>query len=773
MKKLNLLRPLLLSLLLTGSASLWAQMPSDYYDAAEGKSGTALKTALHNIIKGHKVVSYKGLLAAYGHTDVDANGKIWDIYSNYRFPLEGDCGQYHKEGDCWNREHSWPQSWFGSGTPKSDLFHVYPTDGYVNNRRSNYPYAEVSNVKYTSTNGSRLGTSITPGYSGTAFEPADEYKGDIARSYFYMSVRYYTEDGSWKSSAMVRKSEIEPWAMTMLLRWNDEDPVSQKEIDRHNAIYNIYQYNRNPFIDHPEYARMIWDASWTEGKTYAVTAATNLAHGSVSAPATAAEGSTVTITATPDAGYAVSSYSAWQTGNTAQTVSVGETGQFTMPAFPVTVSATFAEDNRLYDIVVSPSDHGTVSASVRQAKSGAQVTLSATPDAGYELRQWHVYRTGNMGVTVSVGDDGTFVMPAFGVTVGATFVQPGDYAYERVETTPSDLSGRYLIVYEDDELVFNGALEKLDAAGNNISLSVSDGHIAASNAAEAAEFTIEAIDGGYSLRSASGLYIGQTSNSNGLLTSAEEPFVNTISVTNGQADIVSGDSYLRFNTQNGQKRFRYYKSSTYTSQKAIQLYRRTGSETAAATCTITFHNGALTATQTVNAMESTALLPCPWTKEGFVFDGWSTEADGTGDYYADGATVTLLSHTDLYAQWDELFDVNCVQPAVGATISATPTEAVEGTPVTLSIRLQQGYELKEWTVTDDLGNDIYVENGEFDMPAGDVTVSASVVYKPTTGIWQYTPQSADDADAYHDLQGRRVSQLRQGIYIRGTKKVVR
>jgi len=66
-----------------------------------------------------------------------------------------------------------------------------------------------------------------------------------------------------------------------------------------------------------------------------------------------------------------------------------------------------------------------------------------------------------------------------------------------------------------------------------------------------------------------------------------------------------------------------------------------------------------------------------------------------------------------------------------------------------------------------------VENGEFDMPAGDVTVSASVVYKPTTGIWQYTPQSADDADAYHDLQGRRVSQLRQGIYVRGTKKVVR
>ena len=98
------------------------------------------------------------------------------------------------------------------------------------------------------------------GYTGTVFEPIDEYKGDFARAYFYMSVRYYGEDSNWGSSGMTNKSEIEDWAMTMLLNWHNNDPVSQKEIDRNNVIYNSYQHNRNPFIDHPEYAGMIWNS---------------------------------------------------------------------------------------------------------------------------------------------------------------------------------------------------------------------------------------------------------------------------------------------------------------------------------------------------------------------------------------------------------------------------------------------------------------------------------------------------------------------------------
>ena len=202
----------LFSLLFLMGTGLWAQIPSGYYGNAVGKQGDELKTALHDIIKGHHVVSYGGLLDAFAYTDCKPNGKIWDIYSNIEYSTDsGLCGDFEQEGDCWNREHTWPQSWFNeSNTPRCDLFQVYPTDGYVNAQRSSFPYGEVSHPTYTSGNGSKLGPCVTTGYTGTVFEPIDEYKGDIARSYFYMSVRYSGEDDDWAISGMTDKSEIKP-----------------------------------------------------------------------------------------------------------------------------------------------------------------------------------------------------------------------------------------------------------------------------------------------------------------------------------------------------------------------------------------------------------------------------------------------------------------------------------------------------------------------------------------------------------------------------------
>ncbi len=245
--------------------------PAHYYNAANGLTGNPLKLALHNIIKDHTTVSYGQLWNAFWSTDNKGNGVVWDMYSDrpngtppYTYYLGTDqCGNYNGEGDCYNREHSWPQSWFNEQTtPRSDLHHIFPTDGWVNNKRANYPFGEVRSASWTSQNGSKLGTCKTSGYSGTVFEPIDEYKGDFARALMYMSVRYHGEDGSWGSSDMTNKAEIKDWAINMLMRWNEQDPVSQKEIDRNNAIYDDYQHNRNPFIDHPEYARMIWDPSW-------------------------------------------------------------------------------------------------------------------------------------------------------------------------------------------------------------------------------------------------------------------------------------------------------------------------------------------------------------------------------------------------------------------------------------------------------------------------------------------------------------------------------
>ncbi|MBQ8959282.1 MAG: endonuclease [Bacteroidales bacterium] len=247
--------------------------PSNYYSSADGLTGNQLKVALHNIIKGHTSISYAQLWNAFWSTDNKGNGIVWDMYSDnpngtppYTYYLGQDqCGgNYSGEGDCYNREHSWPQSWFNDQTtPRTDLHHIFPTDGYVNGRRSNYAFGEVRSASWTSRNGSKLGACRTPGFSGTVFEPIDEYKGDFARAIMYMSVRYYSEDSNWGSSDMTTKSEIKPWAIDMLLRWNEQDPVSQKEIDRNNAIYDDYQHNRNPFVDHPEYARMIWDPNWS------------------------------------------------------------------------------------------------------------------------------------------------------------------------------------------------------------------------------------------------------------------------------------------------------------------------------------------------------------------------------------------------------------------------------------------------------------------------------------------------------------------------------
>lgn len=240
-----------------------AQAPAGYYSAATGKKGSALKTALYGIIAEHTARSYDNLWDDFKQTDKRADGKVWDMYSavtNYTFGTD-QAGNYKTEGDVYNREHSFPKSWFDDAKPMyTDLFHLYPTDGYVNGRRSNYPYGETSNPTWTSKNGwSRLGPSSTPGYTGTVFEPNDEYKGDLARTYFYMATAYEDKIAGWDSDMLSgnRYPAYASWAITMLLRWAAEDPVSQKEIDRNNAVYGI-QKNRNPYIDYPGLEQYVW-----------------------------------------------------------------------------------------------------------------------------------------------------------------------------------------------------------------------------------------------------------------------------------------------------------------------------------------------------------------------------------------------------------------------------------------------------------------------------------------------------------------------------------
>jgi len=218
-----------------------------------------LKTTLAVLINDHTDVTYSGLKSVYADSDLRPDGTIYDIYSDTKYTMDDAYGAYKKEGDYWNREHTVPQSWFDEKSPyRNDAFHVFPSDGYVNGRRSNYQFGEVanpSNAKYTSTNGFMLGNNA----AGTLiFEVADEYKGDIARAYFYMATCYQDVCGSWgKAFSNNDYTKFTPYTLELMTKWNREDPVSQRDIDRNNGIFK-HQHNRNPYIDFPNLGEEIF-----------------------------------------------------------------------------------------------------------------------------------------------------------------------------------------------------------------------------------------------------------------------------------------------------------------------------------------------------------------------------------------------------------------------------------------------------------------------------------------------------------------------------------
>ncbi len=272
MKKLNLFFSLLFV-----AAALCAQPSATYYSSANGQSGDALRTALMNIIDGHTVVSYDNLKELYKYSDTkendaDTRNMLIDIYSECTYtPGSAYCGS----GSCggYNREHSVPKSWFNKESPMySDAFHLYPTSCYVNSYRGNYALGECSGGEKCTSNGmtealGRRGSCTYPGYSAVVYEPDDKYKGDLARTYFYMATRYADKCSSWSGGMFGSDNNgFQTWAINMLLEWHRADPVSEKEKIRNEAIFGNTKYNtgaysqgnRNPFIDYPCLAEYIW-----------------------------------------------------------------------------------------------------------------------------------------------------------------------------------------------------------------------------------------------------------------------------------------------------------------------------------------------------------------------------------------------------------------------------------------------------------------------------------------------------------------------------------
>ena len=268
-KKLQLIGCCVLSLLFSAPAfgnviTGVAAIPDGYYDGVSGKKGADnILNALNTCIsKNYKEISYKALEPHYLNTDFYSD-TLWDMYSTCHFTYEDANIPQKKVCDGWNKEHVCCQSWLGSGPMVSDMFNVYPTDARINNLRSNYPYGVVSTFSGFSGDPDKHGLGklgSSKAGVGTVYEPDDRYKGDFARTFFYMVARYRSNvlnSGNGSKMFSSNPTNLTTYALNFLLQWHRNDPVSEKEIDRNQAVYGE-QNNRNPFIDYPDLVEYIW-----------------------------------------------------------------------------------------------------------------------------------------------------------------------------------------------------------------------------------------------------------------------------------------------------------------------------------------------------------------------------------------------------------------------------------------------------------------------------------------------------------------------------------
>lgn len=538
--------------------TLYASTPENYYSNVSG-TGEAILDALYSKINSHTDLGYDGLLEAYRTTDKREDGMLWDMYSTCDFVIRGPKENHSYKAVCdgYNREHSVPQSWFNEKTPmKSDLFHVYPTDGYVNNQRSNLPYGECNGGTKAGANAlGGKGTSTFSGYSGTVFEPIDEYKGDFARTYFYMVACYrktnFTQstNGSVAFTYSNSKANLTTYSINLFLKWHRQDPVSQKELDRNDNVYAL-QKNRNPFIDYPDLAEYIWGDK--KGQALNISTLTN---------AYDANTPTEPTLTSPSRGSEIS----------LGKVMVDKTGTQSF-----TVKGVLLENTIALKISGNNADYFTVSPSTvtaEQANKGQTVSVIYKPtETG----------THNATLTLTSQDFTTVQLSLTGTAVEeeeTPVVGNGDYV--KVTENLSDWTGTYLIVYEDAPYCFDASLEDPDKQGNWQKVTITDNTIQSTAAVDKYAVTISGQAAGYTIRSIStGQYYGNESG-NDIYAASNAIYTNAIEYSSGTALITCNNTVMRFNSGDGSGRFRYFKSTSWSNQKPIQLYRKKATATEA------------------------------------------------------------------------------------------------------------------------------------------------------------------------------------------------
>ena len=701
-----------------------------YYSSVVGKKGDGLLNQLATISQQNRYFNtYDELWGGNCYSDADKNdpdNKLIDFYTQLSISNEyrtSNMSGYNADVN-WNREHVWCKSLsdnlYGTSNAGADIHHLRPNVASINSSRNNSPYGEVGDAYakyYNQTEGVHASSSTGTLYgylNNNVFEPIDKVKGDVARIVMYMYMHYskevtnnssYSKAGNLSISSIVSASN----EFELLRKWNDEDKPDSFEKNRNNYCASVTGL-RNPFIDHPEFADIIWDESYSGngalkddvggnqtpsyyleltttnatievGNTYQIQVNTNIpsltyttsnqtvASVNQSGLITAKSAGNATITVSgsslskqfsvtvnqPSSGNENTTQGGWQLVDNINMLEINDKVIIAAKESDVAMSTTQNGNNRgQASITKVQTSLEEPSSSVQQftLENGTQNnTYSFKTSSGY------IYAAGNIASgnylrtqttkddsaswTISINTDGTATIKTVASVAsnllkynsGAslfscynsgqkdvclykyveTSSQPQEpelslsiptrvelgfkstyttttnttqtsSQYEKVTTEPSDWSGTYLIVYEKTSLAFNSSLTKLDVSKNGTSVSINNGVITSNQTTDSISFTIAKSGNGYSIKSASGYYIGATGNSNSLLSDLTTQYTNKISLNSSDKSvniIGSGGAYLRYNanTSDGSLRFRYYKSSSYTSQQAIHLYKKVGSTT--------------------------------------------------------------------------------------------------------------------------------------------------------------------------------------------------
>lgn len=544
----------------------------------------------------------------------------------------------------------------------------------------------------------------------------------------------------------------------------------------------------------PMYTISLYEDGIAEGGQYFVNATS------------AQAGDTITIEFEPEDGYRLDSYSIKKADDPTTEVSA-VFGIFVMPEYDVIVSASF---EALPTYTASWLVNGSRHALQTELYNGETPALPDEPEDCADDRVFMGW-TAQADYEADEAPEDLFTLTAPAITdADATFYAvfadktsvsgPGSSAYSRINSTNDLSDGDYLIVYESGNLIFNGGLATLDAVSNTLGVTINNHSIASETKVDTAVFTIKKVTGGYTICSASGLYIGQSSNNNGLGTNkSSSTYTDTISFIGDSVDILCKGAHLRYNKTSGQTRFRYFKSSSYTNQQTIQLYKKTtvpgesvtsyanySLHCSKAEYTVTFMaNGAAHATRTGHAGEAIETVENPTACEGYTFLGWSTHeyaAGNTGqpslDYTGRMPSANTTYHavfyrstgggegmTDNYKRITQALELTSGKYVIAGYINNDSLFAlsttlkdkyyyagVQVTPSVDEIIAEPESDIL-WTITvngdlaqisHETAGNLYIElnNGKYyNIKLGDNTTDNSFSYSVSDGSWTFTSVS--------------------------------